>query len=57
MPKVKVTAEGHRFDHNYSESAEVNLIKFHRKVHQSKKVCRAYNLGSHIQGHGHNRKP
>ena len=33
---------------------EGNLIKFHRKVKQNEKVCRAQNLGSHDQGQGHN---
>ena len=60
MTKVKVKIEGHRFvtyksfvSHN-SKTSKGNLIKFHRKVKQNKKVCHAQNLGSHDQGQGHN---
>ena len=33
-----------------------NSIKFHRKIKQSEKLCRAQNLGFHDQGQGHNRR-
>ena len=30
------------------------LMKLHRKIENNKKVCRAQEFGSHIQGQGHN---
>ena len=46
MAKVKISVEGHRFitykscvSHN-SKTNIGNLIKFHRKVKQNKKMCR-----------------
>ena len=39
---------------NNSKTTEANLMKLHRKIESNKKVCRAQELGSHIQGQGHN---
>ena len=39
---------------NNSETKEANLMKLHRKMENNKKVCRAQELASHIQGQGHN---
>ena len=50
---TKVIIIGYRFDpyrsctHNKSKTAEANILKFQRKVNQSKKVCHALNFGSH----------
>ena len=38
--------------HN-SKTNKGDLIKFHRKVKQKEKVCRAQNLGSNGQGRGY----
>ena len=37
-----------------SKTTEANLMKLHRKIENNEKVCRAQELGSHIQGQGHN---
>ena len=39
---------------NNSKTTEANLMELHRKIENNKKVCRAQELGSHIQGQGHN---
>ena len=39
---------------NNSKTTEANLMKLHRKMENNKKVCHAQELGSHIQGQGHN---
>ena len=39
---------------NNSKTTEANLMKLHRKMENNKKLCRAEELGSHIQGQGHN---
>ena len=31
-------------------------MKFHRKIKQNEKVCRAHDFGSYAQGQGHNRQ-
>ena len=50
--KVKVITIGHRFApnrsciHNNFKTAEANLMKFQRKIKQSKKVCHTLNFVS-----------
>ena len=39
---------------NNSKTTEANLMKLYRKMEKNKKMCRAQELGSHIQGQGHN---
>ena len=39
---------------NNSKTTEANLMKLHRKMGYNKTVCHAQDLGSHIQGQGHN---
>ena len=37
-----------------TQTLEANFMKIYRKIEHNKKVCRAQNLGSYAQGHGHN---
>ena len=60
MPKVKTTI-GSKVElcrklclSNNLKNTEANLMKLHRKIKHNGKVCHAHNLGSHIQGQGHN---
>ena len=39
---------------NNSKTTEANLMKLHRKIEYNKKVCRAQDVGSYVQGQGHN---
>ena len=51
--KVKVIIIGHRFVpyrsciHDNSKMAEANLMRYQKKVNQSKKVCHTQKFGSH----------
>ena len=36
------------------ETAELNLMKLHRKIKHNEKVCDAQDLGFYTQGQGHN---
>ena len=39
---------------NNSKTTEANLMKLHRKIEHNEKVCSAQELGSYVQGQGHN---
>ena len=39
---------------NNSKTTEANLMKFHRKIEHSEKVCCAQELGFYAQGQGNN---
>ena len=39
---------------NYSKITVANLTKLHRKIEHNEKVSRAQELGSYVQGQGHN---
>ena len=55
MPKVKVTIGSEvKLGLNLccSYTTEANLIKLHRGIKHSEKVCHAYNFDSYAQGQG-----
>ena len=58
MPKVKVTVGSEVklcLNSCCSYTTKANLIKLHRKIKHNKKVCHTHDLGSYIQGQGHNK--
>ena len=56
-PKVKVTIRSEVklcLKLCCSKTREANLIKLHRKIKHTEKVCRVYNFGSYAQDQGRN---
>ena len=47
MPKVKVTIMSKSCFSNNSTTTEANLMKLHRKIEDSEKMCSAQELGSY----------
>ena len=39
---------------NNSKTTEANLTKLHKKIEHHEKVCLVQELGSYVQGQGHN---